>query len=416
MPNSTSTRLPGSFVRVGWSSVLVQSSEQIALAAAPLAAVLILAASPSETALLQLAQTAPFLLCAIPIGVLVDRVSRKAVLIGSEALRAVTLAVLVLLITAETLDYTWLLVLGLVGAIGTVGFSVSAPAVVPLLVSRDRLTDANRWLELGRSAAFIGGPAAAGALVSLSGAPAAFAVGTVICVIALTLLVRLDVPPVPSAPRRHILRDLRESAAFAARSDVLRPIIVTAIVFNTGWFVIQAVFVVYAIEHLSMDAATVGLTLGGYGVGMVTGALIARRVATWLSIGRMTLLGPIGGFAAALALAATLVAPSPLLAGAAFFLFGVGPVIWAITTTSLRQAITPFEMLGQVSSLLVMATYGARPIGAGLAALVAARWGVAACLVIATVIFAAQLVYVSCSALPRLTELPPAPVSGHTQA
>jgi MFS family permease len=400
------SKLPSSFVRVGWSCVLVQLAEQIALTAAPLVAVLLFAATPTETALLHVAHTLPFLVLAIPVGLIVDRTGHKAVLIASETLRAVTLGVTVVLLTFNVLTLPMLVIIGFVGAIGTVAFSVAAPAVVPQVVAREQLTDANRWLELGRSAAFIGGPAFAGLLAMWLGAPGAFVAAATICAFGVLLLTRLYLPSKPAAPSRPPLRALREGASFAWSDHLLRPIMITSFAFNIGWFVIQAVFVVYAVENLSMGSAEVGLTLAVYGVGMVLGAGVAPAITRRLSLGRAALIGPIGGFAASTVMTATLLLPTPGLAAVGYFLFGAGPVIWAITTTSIRQAITEVNMLGRVSSLFVMATYGARPIGAGLAALASILWGSGGCLVLASALFAAQLAYVARSRLAHLRALP----------
>jgi hypothetical protein len=77
--------LPTAFRRIGWSNLFAQFSEQIALAAAPLAAVLLLAAGPAETGWLQTAQTLPFLLLSIPAGLMVDRASRRRLMVGTGA-------------------------------------------------------------------------------------------------------------------------------------------------------------------------------------------------------------------------------------------------------------------------------------------------------------------------------------------
>lgn len=65
-PSCARPRLPAAFKRLGWSNLLAQFSEQIALSAAALTAVLMLNAGPSETGWLQSAQTLPFLLLSIP--------------------------------------------------------------------------------------------------------------------------------------------------------------------------------------------------------------------------------------------------------------------------------------------------------------------------------------------------------------
>ncbi len=380
-------------------------AEQIALVAAPLAAVTLLGAGATETALLQLAQTLPFLVLSIPFGLIIDRSSPKRVLVASESLRTATLAGTVILIATDSLTLEALVCLGLIGAIGTVGVSVAIPSSVPQLVARQRLIDANQWLELGRSVAFVCGPVIAGAIVSLAGAAPTFVIAAVICTAAVTLLLRVDIPRSVSA-RTKVWADVGRSVRFVMTHDLLRPIIVTSMVFNIGWFLIQSVFVVYAIDMLGMAPSTVGIAMGVYGAGMVIGAFVSRRLSQRLDLGRMLLLGPVGGFLAAGLMVATLWMPLPALAFVSFFLFGLGPVLWSISTTALRQAVTPIAMIGRVSSLLVVSTYGARPIGAAAGAAVAASFGMQWCIALAAAVFAAQLAVVLASALPAVRALP----------
>jgi hypothetical protein len=61
-----------------------------------------------------------------------------------------------------------------------------------------------------------------------------------------------------------------------------------------------------------------------------------------------------------------------------------------ISTTTLRQSVTPSRLLGRVSAINVMA-YGARPLGAGLGALIGGLWGAEACLFVAVAGFAVQM-------------------------
>src|SRR5437773_9431603 len=91
-------QLPPTFNRLAWSNLAAQSAEQIALAAAPIVAVLMLGVGEGQTGLLQTALTLPFVLIAIPAGLLADRMSRRWLMAGSEALRAVALVAILLLI------------------------------------------------------------------------------------------------------------------------------------------------------------------------------------------------------------------------------------------------------------------------------------------------------------------------------
>src|SRR2546428_8663605 len=89
---ASSRPLPPGFNRLAWSNLAAQSAEQIALAAAPIVAVLALGAGAGETGLLQTAQTLPFLVLSVPAGVLADRMSRRRLMAGAEAPRAPALA------------------------------------------------------------------------------------------------------------------------------------------------------------------------------------------------------------------------------------------------------------------------------------------------------------------------------------
>jgi len=400
--------LPSAFRRLAASNLAAQFSEQMALAAAPLVAVLALGASAAETGYLQTAQTLPFLLLSLPAGVLADRMSRRALMTAAECVRAASLLGLLALLATGGLSLGWLAALGFLGAVGTVAYNVAAPALVPRLVAPAELANANRWLELARSTAFSAGPAAGGALVGWMGAPSAYVLATVLSLLAALLLAGLPHDRPGPAPRRRLLEELREGAAFVLTHPLLRPVLVTAVFFNTAWFVLQAVYVAYAIERLGLSAAAVGLTLGVYGGGMVAGALLAPWLAQRLSFGGMIAVGPLAALIASAILLSTLAYPSGVWAATGFFLFGAGPILWTITTTTLRQAITPNALLGRVSAVILTATFGARPVGALIGAALAARVGVEACLWVSTAGFAVQFVVLYTSPVLRLRSQPEA--------
>ena len=236
------------------------------------------------------------------------------------------------------------------------------PILVPALVPRDRLGAANSRLELARSAAFAAGPALAGALVSWAGASAAFALATVLSSAAVVLLLRLPEPARTVAPARHPWLDLKDGAHWFWQHRLLRPIVLTAVAWNLSWFVLQAAYVPYAMRSLGLGASAVGLTLASYGAGMVMGALAAPRVLAAMPFGRVVVLGPAVSVAAMATMVATLVWPSGWLAGAAFVLFGAGPILWTISSTTLRQTVTPQALLGRVSAIFLTVNMGARPL------------------------------------------------------
>lgn len=399
--------LPPSFRPLAGANLAAQAAEQISLAAVPIVAVLALKAGPGEIGLLNTAQSLPFLLLSIPLGLLADRQSRRGLMVLSEALRALSLAGLLLATATGQLTLALLALLGFIGASGTVGFSVAAPALVPALVPRDQLGAANSRLELARSAAFAAGPALAGALVSWSGASMAFVVATVLSTLAVLLLLRLPEPARTPAPPRHPLVELREGAGLVWQHPLLRPVLLTAVAWNLSWFVFQAAYVPYAMTALGLGAQAVGLTLATYGAGMVVGALAAPRILAALPFGTVVVVGPVCSVLAMATMVATLRWPGGALAAFSFFLFGVGPILWTISSTTLRQTVTPHAMLGRVSSIFLTVNTGVRPLGAALGGLVGAHWGAGACLVLALAGFAVQMAVIVLSPVRGLARLPP---------
>ena len=402
--------LPRSFAGLAWSNLAAQSAEQLSLAATPIVAVLALGAGPGEVGVLATAQTLPFLLLSIPFGLLADRTSRRRLMVWAETLRMLALLALFVAVGFTQLSITLLAVLGFLGAVGTVGFSVAAPALVPALVPREALGQANGRLELARSSAFAAGPALAGALVSWAGAPAAFVLAAALSAAAVVLLWRLIEPPRTPVAARHPLLELQDGARLVWQHAMLRPMFLTSVVWSISWFVLQVAYVPYALRLLGLSAATVGMTLATYGAGLVTGALLARRVVAAMPFGRAIQLGPLVSVLAAAAMVGTLAVPSGVLAGVAFFLFGAGPAVWTITSITLRQTVTPHAMLGRVSAIFLTGGSGARPLGAAIGGLVGATWGEPACLVLALLGFAAQAWIIMASGVRTLQHLPQAAV------
>jgi MFS family permease len=398
--------LPQPFVKLVWANLFAQAAEQLSLAACPIIAVLMLAAGPGEIGLLASAQTLPFLLFSIPLGLLADRVSRQKIMVASECIRTMSLIGLIAGVALEKVSMPILAVLGFIGAVGTVGFSVAAPALVPSLVPRESLGRANGKLELARSTAFAAGPAVAGAIVAWVGATPTFSVAAVLSSAAVLLLIKVYDQQARTAVKRNVLSDLKQGMHFIWNQEFLRPILYTSIAWNIAWFVLQAAYVPYAIRVLGLTSSEVGATMACYGIGMITGALLAPKIIKLIPFGTAILVGPWFSVAASATMLATLLVPSGLLAGCSYFLFGAGPILWTITSTTLRQTVTPNELLGRVGSMMLTVNFGIRPLGAALGALIGSQWGEATCLAVSLAAFIVQSLVITFSAVRGLKTLP----------
>jgi predicted MFS family arabinose efflux permease len=394
------------FKRLALSNLLAQSAEQLSLAAVPIVAVLMLKAGPGEIGLLATVQSLPFLLMSMPLGLLADRTSRTSLMALAEALRALALLLLLVLILTGQVSIMALAVIGFMAAVGTVAFSVAAPSLVPALVQVEGLAGANGRLELARSAAFAAGPALAGALIAWTGAPAAFVLSGMLSVAAVLCLRGIAEPARAAMPARHPLLELQDGAKWVWQSDLLRPMVFCSVAWNISWFMLQAAYVPYAIHDLGLDASGVGVTLACYGVGMIVGSLLAPRVVAALPFGRAILVGPYVSVLSALTMALTLFWPHGWLAALSYFLYGAGPILWVITSTTLRQTVTPRAMIGRVTSIIIVASTGARPLGAALGGVLGVYFPVSVSLWCVVLGFGLQAVIITASKVRTLQRLP----------
>jgi len=398
--------LPASFQRLAWSNLAAQSAEQMSLAAAPILAVLTLGAGAAETGMLTAAQSLPFLLLSLPAGVLADRMRRKQLMVMAELLRAAALLALPVLLWLGVLSLPMLALIGALTATGTVVFSVAAPALVPTLVPRELLAAANTRLELARSLAFAAGPSAAGVLVVAIGGGAAFVIAALLSLAAVWFIAAIREDARPPGAARHVVAELIEGMAFVRTQPLLMTIMATAAVWSVSYFVLQSIYVLYAVQRLGLDGGAVGLTLGAYGAGMLVAALASPLILQHMPIGRFIVCGPVGSVIGVATILLSRFVPGIFMPLLGFFLFDIGPLMWSIGQTTLRQALTPTALLGRVSALFMVVSFGARPIGAAIGGLIGTKIGLDAAMLVAGLGFVAQAAIVLFSPMPALRALP----------
>jgi MFS family permease len=399
--------------RLSFANLAANGAEQLAMAAIPLMAALTLGATAESMGALSAVQTLPFLLFSLVAGIWADRMPRHLLMAGSEAGRALLLVLVPLLAFAGWLDLVSLALLGFALSACTVMFNVAAQAYLPAIVAREGLAAANAKIEFTRAAAVFLGPGIAGAIAGWTSPAWALAVSAITSIVAVLLLLtpgmRRDLPP--NAERPPIRRALAEGLAVVWRHPLLRAIAACAMAWNFSWFVLMAVFVLFAVNTLGLTPAKVGIALGAQGLGMLLAALAAPMIHARLRLGIMIILGPATSLFAAFAIgAATMLrgelAFAMLLAG--FFLFGFGPMLWTIGQTSLRQAIVPLRLIGRVSAIQQVATLGMRPLGALVGGAVGEHFGLEAAIWLAVIGYGVQLAVILLSQMPALTALPPA--------
>ena len=139
---------------------------------------------------------------------------------------------------------------------------------------------------------------------------------------------------------------------------------------------------------------------------MILWSLLAPRVVAALPFGQAILVGPYFSVLAATTMAWSLYWPQAWVAALSYFFFGVGPIIWTITSTTLRQTVTPRAMIGRVTSINIVVSTGARPLGAALGGFVGVNWPVSVSLWMVVAGFGIQAIIITASKVRTLKHLP----------
>ena len=391
--------------KISYSSLCAQFSEQIIIAVLPIIAVLSMNASAAETAFIQMINTLPFLLLSIPMGVIADRVSRKKLMIIIEIVRATAIFILFYLTFSGSLSINKIALFGFFIAMGTVIYSVASPALVASFVIKEQLINANRSIEIAKSVAFTAGPALGGILASYLSGGLAFILAFSLSIVSAVFLICLPKEPLLEKSGRNIIQELCDGLIFLIKNKYLMPITITAFVFNLSQYLLLSIFAYYVINNLYFTSFEVGASLSLIGLGMLIGSFLYKIISKKINFGFQLSLGPISAFMASILMFLTLIYSAKILVFVAFFFFGFGPIIWTISTVSLRQLITPSNMIAKVSSVIMTVTFGARPLGAAIGVYISANFGVKSCILAVLIGFLIQLIIILLSKPAKLKNL-----------
>ncbi len=348
--------------------------------ALPIAAVLLLGATPIQMALLLTSASAAVLLFGLAAGAWTDRLQRRPIMIGADAVRAVALASVPGAAFAGVLRMEHLYAVVFVEAALGAAFDAAYRSYLPSLVGRGRLVEGNSKLEMASAVAEIGGPGLGGGLVQVVTAPLALLIDAcsfVVSAVSLALIRTPEPRVVASADRGSIASEIGEGLRFVWRERTVRAMTAGGVVnrFFGGFYVL---YTIYALTELRLPPILLGAVVSVGGVGSLVGAALAPRLGMRLGTGRAILIPWTASVA--LGVLTPLAAGPPLIAALFLFvpqLLGDGLATSGIVNlVALRQAVTPDALLGRVAATREVLFEAVAPAGAFAGAAVAEAIGI----------------------------------------
>jgi MFS family permease len=363
-----------------WSSATASYlGDGVRFAALPLLAAS-LSTSPAEVAFVSVAAGLPWLLFGLVAGVIVDRVQRARLMALAQLARAVVGGAVVVAVATEWLTIPGLALLVFVLSTCEVLYDVASHAVLPAIVDRRRLQWANGRLITAEVVAFeFAGPALGGLLFAVGASlPFGFDAASFLASGVLLLVVARGLATTVTRSTdatTSIWKELLEGLRWFQGQALIRSLTLLAVAINLGAGGFYAILVLFVEGELSIGPTGYGILIAVSAAGSVTAGVAADKVTAGKNRRAVVVLATPAVCACFAVIAAE---PNILLTAAAMIAFGFVVTLVNVIAVSLRQLVTPDEMLGRVTSVHRFLCWGALPLGAALAGLVGNALGVRA--------------------------------------
>jgi MFS family permease len=354
------------FNRMWASSIVSNLSDGILIAAAPL-----LAISLTDSTVLISAIGAsvmlPWLLFAIPIGAMVDRVDRRFILAGANATRSAVVGALALLIATDHVTIYWLLVASFVIGVCEVAADTTAQSLIPQILEEKNFEKGNSRLQISETViqGFVGAP--------LSGFIYAIAIALPFFInslgLAVASLLALSIPikylqdvrtDNVEKEKTKFVADMKFGIKYLFNEKVLRRLVVTTASIGVCYSMGTATMVLFIIKELELPEKLFGVILTIQGIGAVAGAFVAPRLSK--KFGRSNVM-TFGIVSSSLVLLLQGFSPNIYIFVALATFGGFAISQWNILLMATYQTVIPNELYGRIHGTRRTLVWGMMPVG-----------------------------------------------------
>ncbi|WP_026533534.1 MFS transporter [Arthrobacter sp. H41] len=366
----------------------------VASVALPVIAAVELNASDFEVAALAGMTFLPWLLFGLVIGVWVDRLPRRPVMVWSLIVRIAALASLPLAYWSGSLSVALLFIVAFLAGVTSVFFTLADQAMVQQAVTKDELMEGNGLITGSGAAADAAGRSMAGWLTSSAGASNSLLIEVGTSVVSLVAVRRLDVAEiVPDKTEHRIFREMADGMRYTFSTAPLRAILYNAALWNLGGNIAASLIVLLVLRTLNESQVWLGLLLAAASIGGTVGGVTVTALGKRFGSGplwRWSMVPGVLGYASLLVMT-----PGwgmlPGLAG--MFIMGAS-VAWNIVIgISFRQRVCPPGMMGRLGAASRTVSWGMLAVAAVAAGVLAEAFGVRTAMLIGIgIAFAAPVV------------------------
>ena len=373
MSEKTSESLGPTFNKLWSAAMFSKFADGLAGAAIPL-----LAATLTRDSVLIAIQSnmmmLPWLLFAIPLGALLDRLNRRFAMLLVQGTRVAIGMTLASLIISGQMNLVALMILTFVFGVSEVVYDTATQSTIPSLLKGNQLERGNSKLQIADTVmqSFVGIPLGALIFAALAFSPF---LGLAVCYVVAIVLVSsipskaMQIERSEHSPKRATLRaEMKEGLLYLWNHKVLFRLVMTTGAVGFCYALGQATLVLFLLDHLHVPEASYGLVMIPLAVGALLGAFASPKLSARFGRSR------------ALAISLPLSSLSLLIAGLApnitwyliaSFIHGLFIAQWNILLMSTYHAMIPNEIFGRIHGTRRTIVWGLMPIGGLVGGLIA---------------------------------------------
>jgi len=212
-------------------------------------------------------------------GVIVDKYSRKKIILLSDLIRGLIVALLALFYFTKGLSISEIFILTVLLGISSAFFNPCIPSSIPEMVDSEDLPRANSLFSIAGRVTEIIGPSAGGILYKFVGAGLLFSFNAVSFFIASIFTIFTRIPQRYKEGKMNFIGDIGEVLKRLKEDKTLMTLGITAAVLNFFYVPFFILLPVYIRNYLHLDASMYGFVLGAGGIGSLVGLLITSAIS-----------------------------------------------------------------------------------------------------------------------------------------
>lgn len=368
-------KLGPAFNRLFSASAISNLADGLLAVAAPLLAIT-LTKNPVLISMLSALVMLPWLLFAIPIGLIVDRVDKRLLITFTNSLRFVIAGLLALAIATDFVTIYWLFLAAFLIGISEVASDTASQSLIPVILEKKHFERANSRLNIAETVIqnFIGGPLSGFLYATAVVLPfvlnsAGFLIAAIfVFLIPAHLITESRDETKEPAEKKSFIGDIKFGLKYLWSDPDLRGLVTITTSLGFFYSLSMSTMILFITEVLGLQAKFFGVLMAGAGSGAIIGALLTPRISKKFGRGKVLALAI---FMSSVTVLFQAFSPNYWVFGVVGFVSSFFITNWNILLMSCYQVLIPKELYGRIHGARRTFVWGMMPLGAFLGGVIA---------------------------------------------